>query len=96
MNLDLRPFIVLWAILAISVVILIVRRKMVASQEDDSLHVLQGGAAISQQVVVANKLEQIDKWGKIMTVITVVFGLLVAAAYVYQVWTQSTQINPGA
>jgi hypothetical protein len=49
-----------------------------------------------QQVAIANKLDQIDKWGKILTVIAVVFGLLVGAAYVYQVWVQSTQIQPGA
>jgi len=67
----------------------------VASHEDDTLHVLQGGP-IGEQVAVANKLEQIDKWGKILTVIAVVFGLLVGAAYVYQVWVQSSQINPGA
>jgi hypothetical protein len=95
MNLDLRPFFVLWIVLATAVIALIVRRKMVASHEDDTLHVLQGGP-IGEQVAVANKLEQIDKWGKILTVIAVAFGLLVGAAYVYQVWVQSSQINPGA
>lgn len=94
MNLDLRPFIVLWIVLATTVIALIVRRKMVASHEDDTLHVLQG-APITQQVAVAHKLDQIDKWGKILTVIAVVLGLLVGAAYVYQVWVQSSQINPG-
>lgn len=92
---DLRPFFVLWLVLATAVIALIVRRKMVASHEDDTLHVLQG-APMGQQQAVANKLDQIDKWGKILTVIAVVFGLLVGAAYVYQVWVQSSQINPGA
>jgi hypothetical protein len=95
MNIDLRPFFVLWIVLATVVIALIVKRKMVASHEDDSLHVLQGAPMI-QQVAIANKLDQIDKWGKILTVIAVVFGLLVGAAYVYQVWVQSTQIQPGA
>lgn len=95
MNLDLRPFFVLWIVLATVVIALIVRRKMVASHEDDSLHVMQSGA-IAQQVALANKLDQIDKWGKILTVIAVVFGLLVGAAYVYQVWMQSYQIPTGA
>jgi len=95
MNLDLRPFFVLWIVLATCVIALFVRRKMVSRNEDDSLHVMQVGVA-TQQVALANKLDQIDKWGKILTVIAVVFGLLVGAAYVYQVWVQSTQINPGA
>jgi len=94
MSLDLRPFFVLWIVLATSVIALIVRRKMLAIHEDDSLHVMQAGAA-AQQVVLANKLDQIDKWGKILTVIAVVFGLLVGAAYVTQVWVQSSQIPAG-
>lgn len=95
MSFDLRPLFVLWIVLATCVIALIVRRKMVASHEDDSLHVMQSGPA-AQQLALANKLDQIDKWGKILTVIAVVFGLLVGAAYVYQVWVQSTQIQPGA
>ena len=37
---------------------------------------------LTQQTTVAQKLDVIDKWGKILTVITVLFGLLIAAAYV--------------
>jgi hypothetical protein len=93
MTLDLRPFFVLWIVLATAVIALFFRRKMVASHEDDSLHVLQGGP-IGEQLAVANKLDKIDKWGKILTVIVVILGLLIGAAYVYQVWVQSSQINP--
>jgi hypothetical protein len=95
MTLDLRPFFALWIALATVVVGLIVRRKMVSSHEDDTLHLMEGGA-ITQQAAVAHKLEAIDKWGKILTVITIVFGLLVGAAYVYQVWVQSTHIPAGS
>ena len=62
---------------------MIVWRKMVASHEDDSLHVLQQGS-VAQQVTVAQKLEVIDKWGKILTIVTVVFGLILGAVYIYQ------------
>ncbi|HLK62933.1 MAG TPA: hypothetical protein VKU19_05815 [Bryobacteraceae bacterium] len=95
MNFDLRPLFAIWILLAATVGVLFVRRKMVASHEDDNLHVLDG-APVAQQATVAQKLDQIDRWGKIFTVIAVVFGLLVAAAYVYQVWVQSTQIPTGA
>jgi hypothetical protein len=39
--------------------------------------------ALAPQTAVAQKLDVIDKWGKILTVITVISGLLIAAAYVY-------------
>jgi hypothetical protein len=40
-------------------------------------------AAVADQANVAHKLDVIDKWGKILTVVAVVSGLAIAAAYVY-------------
>jgi hypothetical protein len=37
-------------------------------------------------VTVAQKLDQIDKWGKTLTVITAVFGIVLVGIYVYQSW----------
>jgi ABC-type Fe3+ transport system permease subunit len=81
MNLDLRPYLAVWAFLAVAVLVLYVRRRMVSAKEDDNLHVMSG--ANPDQVVVAAKLDAIDKWGKILTVITVLFGLAIAFLYVY-------------
>ena len=96
MNLNLVPFIVLWSLLAASVIGMVVWRKMVASQEDDSLHVLQtGGNAVAQQADVAHKLEVIDKWGKVLTVITVAIGLVLGALWVYQSYVTASNIPSG-
>jgi len=81
MNLNYLPLIVTWGVLALAVLALFIRRQVISNHEDDSLHVLHG--ALNQQVSMAQKLDQIDKWGKILTVVTVIFGLLLAAAYVY-------------
>jgi uncharacterized membrane protein len=81
MNLNLFPMLIVWVVLALGVLALFVWRQSVARDEDDSLHVMHG--ALTQQTTLAQKLETLDKWGKIMTVITVVLGLLIAAAYVY-------------
>lgn len=91
MHVNLVPFIVLWVLLAASVLVLIVWRKMVANQEDDTIHVLQG--SVAQQVTVAQKLEVIDKWGKILTVITLVFGLILGAVYIYQNFVTMSNIQ---
>ena len=85
MNSHLIPFIVIWAILAVVVIVLIAWRKAVSVHEDDSLHVSQAGAS-QQQVGLAAKLDQIDKWGKMLTVVTVAYGVALAAIYVYQSW----------
>ena len=95
MNFDLRPLLVLWGVMAASVLVLIVWRKAVSRNEDDQLHVLHT-EAVPQQALVAHKLEVIDKWGKIATAVTVAFGLLVAALFVYQTWVQTSTKVLGA
>ena len=78
---NLFPLLVVWIVFALGVLALFLWRQTVARGEDDSLHVMHG--ALTEQTSLAQKLEVIDKWGKIITVITVVLGLLIAAAYVY-------------
>jgi ABC-type iron transport system FetAB permease component len=80
MNFNFLPLLVVWIALALVVMALFLWRQTVARGEDDSLHVMHG--ALTQQTSLAQKLDVIDKWGKILTVITVVFGLLLAAAYI--------------
>ena len=80
MNFNLLPLLVVWTVLALAVLAMFIWRRSVASSEDDTLHLMHG--TLTQQTTVAQKLDVIDKWGKILTVITVLFGLLIAAAYV--------------
>jgi hypothetical protein len=92
---NLMPLFVLWILLALTVVALLVWRKTVARNEDDSLHVLDGAAPqqTATQIAVAQKLELIDKWGKILTVATVVYGLILGGLYMYQMWVQNSSIG---
>lgn len=92
LNIKLMPLFVLWVALAAVVIVMIVWRKMVANHDDETLHVLDAGAA-SQQLTVANKLEVIDKWGKILTAITVVYGLALGAVYMYQSWVSMSKMG---
>ena len=85
MNISFVPFTVLWALLAIVVLAFVAYRKIVSSQEQETLH-LADAAEANHQAVIGQKLEWIDKWGKLLTVIAVVYGVLLAAAYTYHVW----------
>jgi len=84
MNINLLPYAVFWGVLAIVVVFLIIYRKSVTSQEDDSIHL--EGSVPTQQVALAHRLELIDRWGKTLTIIVAVYGVALAAIYLYQVW----------
>ncbi len=78
---NILPLLIVWVVLALVVLSLFIWRQSVASHEDDSLHVMHG--ELTQQTSLSQKLDAIDKWGKLLTVIAVVFGLLIAAGYVY-------------
>lgn len=92
MNVNLMPYFVLWVALAAVVIGMIIWRKTVSSHEDEALHVLDAGA-LNQQVSVGHKLETIDKWGKILTAIAVIFGLILGAIYMYQSWVAMSKIG---
>jgi len=86
-QINILPFVVLWAVLALIVLTLIVIRKKISLSEDDTIHVMDGDARmVPRQQEVAQKLEVIDKWGKPLTVVTVIFGLLLTALWMYQSW----------
>jgi len=91
MNLNLFPFAVMWAVLALIVLALMVIRKKVAAGEDDTLHVMDGDAAsIPRQQKIAHDLELIDRWGKALTVVAIALGLVVGGLFVYQGWVNAS------
>ena len=87
MHLDLRPFLVLWAIVIVALVVVAFWRRSVAVQEDPALHLGAAHAGTAaEQMALAKKLGQIDKWMKLLTMAVVVFGLLLGAAALYKGW----------
>jgi len=90
---NLLPFAIAWAVLAVTVIVLALMRKQVAAHEDDSLHLSGGSAAVTDQVAVAKKLEVIDKWGKILTIVLVVSGLALAIIYGMRMWDESSKVG---
>jgi hypothetical protein len=92
MNINLMPFGASWIALACAVLILAVYRHRWSSHEDDTLHVTDAQASqITQQAMTAYRLAVIDRWGKLLTLIGAIYGLLLGAAYFYQYWMQSSQ-----
>jgi hypothetical protein len=78
------PYIAGWGVLTTVVVILAIYRRRLDLRVDETLHVLDSQAsAIPAQAEVAKKLAVIDRWGKILTVLSVLYLLGIAAAYIY-------------
>ena len=83
-------FVVIWFVLGIVTAALALYRKLVSQKEEDYIHLGPGQERmISEQTALAKKMDVIDRWGKTLTAITVVFGLVLAGGYLYQAWIES-------
>lgn len=86
------PALIAWLLLAATVIGLAIYRRLVASREDDLIHLSPGEEKlISQQVKTTQALDKVDRMVKILTIVTAVFGLILAAVYLYRVWTEGLQ-----
>ncbi|QOY89627.1 hypothetical protein [Paludibaculum fermentans] len=92
---NLLPFAIVWAVLGVIVLSLALMRRSVSANEDDSIHLGAASGAIDQQMTTAKKLEAIDKWGKLLTVVLAVTGLVLAILYGMQVWDATSKAGLG-
>ena len=85
---------IVWAALTLLVIALAVIRKVTSLKEDDMIH-LSGApeATISEQFTVAGKLDKIDHWGKLLTVVDVAFGVVLALATLYMTWQNTVALE---
>jgi hypothetical protein len=87
MLMTLLPHLVIWAVLTTFVIFLAIYRRKVGSAADETLHVLDAEVAVvATQAIVAKKLAVVDRWGKIITILSVLYLLAIAAMYVYSVF----------
>jgi len=83
-----------WVILASAVIVLALYRKFAARGEDDMLHVRDAETAIvRKQSNLARTLNSIDRWGKLLTITVVLYGVVLLARFFYIGWEQSQQLN---
>jgi hypothetical protein len=84
-------YIILWSALGLVVLGLALYRKLITMHEEDDLIHLAAGEErlIPQEVALAGKLDKIDRWGEILTILTVASGLIIAAAYLWGAWERS-------
>lgn len=92
MHIDFTPFALIWALLALVVLLMAGYRKMISTKEEETLH-LSDPVETTHQVQIAHKLDVVDKWGKLLTVVVAVYGLLLLIAYTYQTWIRTSNLG---
>jgi hypothetical protein len=89
---DMTTVVVLWIVLGIATMGLALYRKLLTLREQDTIVVEEWRAKeVEAQVALANKLDEIDKWGKLLTLVTVLVGIGIGAMYLYSGWANSVQ-----
>ena len=84
---NFTTYLAVWSLFAVVVLALAIYRKMLSVREDDSIHVSLGSAdLIPQQVANAHRIDVVEKWGKSLTAVVVLTGLVLAGIYFYGVW----------
>ena len=83
----MTPIVMIWVVLGVATLGLALYRKLITANEEDLVHLADGEERqIPEQVTLARKLEVIDRWGKILTIVTLILGVAIGIAYMYQAW----------
>ena len=88
------PYIVVWVVLGIIVIVLAISRMRLAKREDKSLDILESEREAGQQKEMTMKIATIDRWGQVLTIVLALYGIILAGIYIYQAWQQSSKIQP--
>ena len=91
MNVLVNPFFLLLVVMVVCVSGLALYRKMISAQEDDTVHLSAAQPVLARQQELAQRLEKIDHWGKLITIVTAIYGVGVAAYLIYLEWVSSSR-----
>ena len=92
MNSDLLAFVWPLAFLILVVLGLAIYRSVLARTDDTMIHVRNDVAMIPEQVTHAHQLEKVDRWGKTLTVLALVYALVLAGIHLYKTFTASAPL----
>ena len=83
-----NPFVISWLVLGVCVAALALYRKFVSSREDDIVHLASGESQfVSKQTDLAQRLQKLDFWGKTLTIVLAVYGLVLLGIFIYREYT---------
>jgi hypothetical protein len=81
----MTQLVIVWTVLGAVTLALALYRKILAMREDPYVHLDEGEQRlIPSQVAGFRRIGAVDRWGITLTIVTAVFGLGLAALYLYQ------------
>ena len=84
---NFTPYLVAWAVVAAATISLMIYHAVIGGHE--SLHVAGGGdRLVAQQQAMFKKLGAVERWTKILLILTVVYGVVLGGGYLYHLLRQ--------
>src|SRR5437763_1562773 len=83
------PYLVGWAVVAMATITLMIYRAVIGANEDESLHIAGGGdRLVAEQQALFKKLGIVERWTKILFLLTLVYGAILGVGYLYHLVRQ--------
>jgi hypothetical protein len=83
----------MWAALAVVVLGMAAYRYLLVRQEDSTLDIMENNTVAAHQSRAFRRANAVEHWGKILTLVLILYGLTLAGAYVMHLWRLGQQIQ---
>jgi len=84
MQIDLVPYLILWAMITTAVVILALWRLMIGLHDLGGIHIAAGGEReLQREAEVTRRETRIEQWGKTLTVVSALLIVGIGFAWFY-------------
>ncbi len=91
---SIMPFVYGWLVLAGVVAGMALYRLMVGIHEDETLHLAESETSmLAEQSTVGKKIGKLDHWGKLLTWVMVLYGLVLLGFYLHGMWIEGAKIH---
>jgi hypothetical protein len=90
---DMTPFVAIFVVLGLVTLGLALYRRLITADEEDVVRLGPGEEReIPKQQALAQRLNVIDRWGKTLTVLTLIIGIGIGCAYLYKAWLDPSSV----
>ncbi len=89
---NLMLFSAIFVVLIAAIIVVAIYRARLSRMEQESLHVLgTDPAEISQKMTIAQKLLLVERWMRILIILTVIYGIGLLGLFLWDAWERTSR-----
>jgi hypothetical protein len=82
----------IWVVLTVVVLAMAAYRYLLVRHGDATLDLMESSKVAAQQTKFFRRADGIERWGKMLTAVVLVYGLALIVALLYHAWQVSLQV----